>query len=159
MRLPLGLCLSFAVAATAPAYGCGTQLFSCEIGAKKLSLCLSDRTVIYSFGPEGAPELVLERDLLTVEYVPWAGVGRTLYESVQLENAGIAYDVWHGLDRLEENAALDGGVSVLQGEATLANLLCNPGTAMGDIDPLFDAIEAAGRCFSLDTRKWGPCAD
>lgn len=113
----------------------------------------------YTFGPEAEPELALERDVLDVDYVPWAGVGRTLYESVRLENGGYVYEVWHGIDRLDLDAVLEGGVTVSRGEESIAALRCDAGSAEGNIYPLFEAIEAAGRCFSLETRVWGACGE
>lgn len=151
--LAAGLWLLSATAATA----CDVPVFSCDVGAKRLSICLTGETLTYSFGPSGAPELLIDTDLSRLDYIPWAGVGRHLFESVRLRNGDYTYEVWHSLDRLDPDATLEGGVIVFQGDDTLADLSCTPRTARGDLYTLFVAIEATGRCFDLNTRTWGAC--
>lgn len=132
----------------------GTRLLSCPIGRKELDLCLTTTALRYSFGPAGAPELVLTTPIAEAAYQPWSGVGGSIWDAVAFPHRDITYEVWTSLDRNDPGAIWQGGVNVLQGESLLAELTCAPGTVQGDLTAIFTAKEAAGQCWSHDAFRW-----
>ncbi len=149
---------------TSPALACpGTVLFDCPIdaGAKRLTACLTADGVTYAFGRSGAaPELELNRPLDQIDYVPWNGVGRSLYESLTFRNKGYGYHVWSSVDRLDLEQPLTGGVVVFRGEKDLARLDCDVGQVEAAIDLLFEAKTSVGYCWDFANRLWSKdCTD
>lgn len=132
----------------------GQTILSCPIGKKQLELCLNGPIATYSFGPKGRPELILSSPIATLDYTPWSGIGRSIWESVTFQNDGISYEVWAGVDRMAENAVYEGGVNVLKGDAVLAQLSCNAGSQVTDLDPVYQAKLAVGQCWNLETYQW-----
>ncbi|MBE2278345.1 MAG: hypothetical protein IAE87_18850 [Rhodobacteraceae bacterium] len=132
----------------------GEVLLSCPIGRKHLELCLTPEAVLYSFGPKGNPELKLAVPVTEAAYQPWPGVGRTIWDSVQLFNGGITYEVWTSIDRDDPAALWEGGINVLKGEALQAELTCAAGSVTNDLTAIFAAKEAAGQCWSFDNLRW-----
>lgn len=148
------LCLALCAPATAFAACPGEVLLSCPIGKKQLDLCLTSSAVTYSFGPRGAPELVLSSPLTEAAFQPWPGVGSAIWDAVSFTNKGTTYEVWTSLDRNTPNAVWEGGVNVLKGEALVAQLTCAPGTVQGELSAIFAAKEAAGLCWSHESFRW-----
>ena len=135
-------------------------LLSCsfEAGAKTLNVCLAEGNPTYEFGQTGAsPDLSLAPDLLDVDYRPWPGVGRALFEELTFYNAGYSYMVYSIFDRLDENAVMEGGIIVSQGNTELAQLECDPGSGTAGIDRLFNAMQSRGQCWDHAQHLWGPC--
>ncbi len=141
---------------------------SCTVqgGAKTLSVCIDGRTLHYAFGPVSrAPELVLSRDVTEVNYTPWPGVGRTIWEEVGFENLGHVYTVHGWLDRIPAEEAdedpprpMGGGVTVTRGDETLVKLACDPDSAeFFWTDAVSHAMAEAGRCWDWDTQTWQHC--
>lgn len=157
MRLALVL---IALAAPADAACRGETLFSCEIGRKRLEVCLNGQSVSYRFGPEGRPELELATSLRQTVYQPWPGVGRAIWEAVSFTNRGTTYEVWSSFDRLAPEARTEGGVNVLTGSEVTAQLTCRPGSVSAGLDLLYGAKEAIGQCWNRDLQAWtaAPCA-
>lgn len=137
----------------------GTELVSCQVkgSAKWLELCLAGSTLRYSFGPKGAPELVLTRDIGEVVYTPWPGVGRTIWEDVQIRNKGITYAIHTWVERPLDESDPGGsgtGVAVLRGDDPLAEIEC-AGEQTADFTPLGVELIARGYCRAVDRWKRG----
>lgn len=162
MRLSLvAACLALSpLAAAAQTYCSGVPLFHCQAGSKTIDLCLVGDVAVYRFGPTGrAAELVLERHVTEVGMQPWNGVGRYLWEEVTLYNSGYSYALNYSVDRLAQGAPLPtGGVTVAQGNRTLANVECTPGTVRAhDFYPVYERKEANGQCWNRQTFEWQRC--
>jgi hypothetical protein len=147
------------LALAAPAHaGCqGDEAFSCQIGAKRVEVCYWKGMLTYSFGREGKPELTLNEPLETVAFTPWPGIGSSLWETVAFRNEGYTYEVWTSVERdPEANEPRAGGIRVTQGEATVAELTCDRGTAT-PMDALYDLKDGIGQCWDMGTQSWGGC--
>ena len=138
----------------------GQEIFSCQIGANILQICNSKGALIYSFGPEGKPDLTIAEPLETVDYTPWPGIGGDIWETVTFSNAGVSYEVWTSVSRdPEATTGRQGGVRVTEGETTLAELKCNPDSA-GFLDSIYDAKTAVGQCWNFEAKRWADtCPD
>ncbi len=158
----LAACLA-AMPLSAAAQGCfgtGLPLFHCESGGKAVDLCLQGDVVLYRFGPaQGAAELLLGRKVGEVHMRPWNGIGRHLWEEVTLFNGAYSYGINYSIDRLAEGEPqVAGGVTVRQGDKTLADLTCAAGSVtVHDFYPIFEAKEAAGQCWNRESFAWGAC--
>ncbi|CUH85757.1 hypothetical protein [Thalassovita mediterranea] len=153
------LCATLAI----PVYACpegATPLVSCPLqdGAKVLQTCLLGDHVTYAFGKAGeTPDLHLARPVTDVAMTPWPGIGRYIWEDFTFTNGATSYRVFYGFDKMAEGAAqLTGGVAVEQGDKVLAELYCDAGQVItsGYPLPLFEAKEAAGQIYSLETQSW-----
>ncbi len=144
-----------------------TETFlSCSMsgGSKVVDVCVGGAEVTYAFGPPGGvPELSLAEPLETVDYRPWPGIGRTMFERVLFQNGTVTYDVAATIDRdfddRTESVAVtvSGGITVLQGETELATLICDPDSADAPFGVLSDAKARIGQCWDLDSRVWAAC--
>ncbi|MFY0634714.1 MAG: hypothetical protein JXQ91_12955 [Vannielia sp.] len=126
-------------------------------GAKELRGCWGPGDAGYQFGPEGgAPELVISVPLAQLDFIPWAGVGSSIWEEVNFANADVQYSIWHRVDRAPEGDPPSAGVTVTRGDETLAELTCDPGTISANFEGLYQAKAAIGQCwrdFSWQTCK------
>ena len=144
------------------ACGAKEQTFmSCNIAAstKTLSVCYDDANAYYRFGVAGeVPELVLQSTIADLDYRPWNGLGRAIWEEVGFENQGYTYAVHAGFDRpwgdevyedvLERNF---GAVSVTRNGDIIAELECARATVDYSWDDLlWKAKENLG--FTWDDR-------
>lgn len=132
---------------------------ACQIegSGKSLRVCFDDGTVHYRFGPLGqSPELALSSSVAKVDYTPWPGIGRAIWENVRFTNAGYIYEVYAGFDRMsEDDSAGFGGVRISFGDKDVAVLTC--ATDALDFtwgEGLFAAKEAAGMMFDHEARTW-----
>ncbi|MCG7492993.1 hypothetical protein [Thalassobius sp. Cn5-15] len=153
------LCATLAI----PAYACpdgATPLVSCPLqdGTKYLQTCLLGDHATYAFGATGQlPDLHLARPVADVEMTPWPGIGRYIWEDFTFTNGATSYHVSYGFDRMAEGEAqMSGGVVVEQGDNVLAELHCDLGhvTTSGYPLSLYEAKEAAGQVYSLETQTW-----
>lgn len=135
-------------------------LVSCTLrkGTRQLETCLSGTQATYAFGRHGAaPDLFLQRAVTEVEMQPWPGVGSAIWEAFVFENQGVTYRVHYGVERggAAESPAY-GGVTVEQDGKELASFDCDVGSVLtsGYPLPLFEAKEAAGQVYSLETQSW-----
>lgn len=88
-------------------------LFFCQTeNGKLIELYDLGDTIKYSFGPENDPEIVLEVPRSEASTYQWAGVGRSIYYSVDIPNANTVYTVFISEDRLSERRSVTGGVDV-----------------------------------------------
>jgi hypothetical protein len=134
-----------------------TEVFSCQIGEKTLLVCHWKGALIYSFGPANAPDLTIAEPLETVAYTPWPGFSRSIWSAVRFENKGISYEVWSSFDRMDENAVQEGGVTVLEGDVTLASLTCNRGSVSRDLEVISELKSSIGQCWDFASQSWLPC--
>jgi hypothetical protein len=133
----------------------GEEVFSCQIGQKSVEVCHWKGMLTYSYGPEGRPELFLNEALETVAFTPWPGIGSSLWETVAFRNEGYIYEVWTSVERdPEATEPRSGGVRVMQGDATVAELACNRGTAT-PMEALYDLKDGIGQCWDMQTQTWG----
>lgn len=144
---------------TLPAHAAcqGDQGFACQIGSRQLEVCYWKGMLTYSYGPEGKPEITLTEPFETVAFTPWPGIGSSLWESVAFRNDGYVYEVWTSVER--DPASTEpraGGVRVLQGDKTVAELDCDRGTA-SPMEALYDLKAGIGQCWSVETQLWGAC--
>ncbi len=146
----------------------GQDVFmSCQIEGRQtvLSVCLGPELATYSYGPKGGPaELTLSEPLTSLEYTPWPGVGRAIWEEVAFTNGPYRYTVSAGFDRMfgDETEAdhptpYFGGVIVQRDDAVLAELTCdrrltNFGAFGGD--PIYEAKTAAGQEWDSREGVW-----
>jgi hypothetical protein len=149
--------LVFLLAAPAHAACPGDTAFSCPIGKKTLEICHAKGLLTYQFGRKGKPELIISEPLETVAYTPWLGIGRAIWDSVAFENEGVTYEVWSSFDKMDENAVLEGGVNVMEGDTLLATLTCDKGSVGAALDAISDLKGGIGQCWDFDSRAWGMC--
>lgn len=150
--------LILALLATPASAACqGDEAFSCQIGKKTLEVCSWKGALIYSYGREGKPELTIADPLETVAYTPWPGIGRAIWDTVAFQNGGATYEVWTSFDKMDENAVLEGGVNVMQGDKTLASLTCDKGSVAHSLDPIMDLKSSIGQCWASESQSWGSC--
>jgi hypothetical protein len=155
MRAALILAL---LAATSASAACqGDEAFSCKIGQKTLEVCYWKGMLTYSYGRDGKPELILTEPLETVAYTPWPGLGRAIWDTVAFRNAGVTYEVWTSFDKMDENAVLEGGVYVMEGETMLASPTCDRGSVAHGLDTISFMKAGIGQCWEPETQSWGNC--
>ncbi len=144
------------LALTAPAQATcqEEEVFCCPIGKKVVEVCAWRGELTYSFGRKGSPELILYEPLETVAYTPWPGIGRAIWDSVAFQNEGVTYEVWSSFDKIDENAVLEGGVNVMEGDKTLATLTCDKGSVTRALDAIGDLKAGIGQCWDFDSRRW-----
>lgn len=145
------------LAAPASAACQGDEAFSCRIGKKTLEVCSWKGALIYSYGREGKPELTIAQPLETAAYTPWPGIGRAIWDRVAFQNEGTTYEVWTSFDKMDENAILEGGVNVMQGDKTLASLTCDKGSVAHSLDPIMDLKSGIGQCWNPEAQAWDSC--
>ncbi|MEL6573809.1 MAG: hypothetical protein AAFQ64_19320 [Pseudomonadota bacterium] len=141
---------------------CDTPFMKCTFqgGAKAVEICLSGSDVSYTFGRVGnAAELALSVPVVDVDYLPWPGVGSSIWETVTFYNDGYSYEVLVGFERNPENPAHFGGITITKAGQELATLSCDPGSIdWGWGTDLFDAKAAAGLCWDYGRdADWKPC--
>lgn len=135
-------------------------VFSCQIGDKQLEICHETDSITYSFGPPGQPEMLITEAMDSVVFTPWPGVSSSIWETVLFTNEGYGYEVWTAIERNgDENAPLEGGVRVLQGEDLVAELSCDSGTPSNSLDVLWDLKEAIGMCWEFGSQSWKTTCD
>lgn len=133
----------------------GETVFSCQIGAKALEICYEAETLIYNFGPPGAPELTIVEPLASAIYQPWPGAGSAIWESLTFVNGSYAYEVFTSVERNGDiNAPLQGAVYVSQNGASVTDLACDPGTPSNALDVVWDLKESIGQCWDFANQSW-----
>jgi hypothetical protein len=157
------------IAFTNPAWAAclaGEEAFmTCQIenSTKSLRVCFDDQTTFYRFGTVGKPpELTLSEPIVTVDYRPWPGVGRSIAEGVTFMNDDYTYNVFAGFERMfgdEEYEDIPhrsfGGVRVQQGGIHMIELVCALKTvefAWGE--GLWSAKHNLGVVWSYETDDW-----
>ena len=138
----------------------GDKVFTCQIGAKALELCHIGDDLTYAFGPKGTPDLTITEPLLTVNFTPWPGVGSAIWETVVFVNDDYAYEVWTSVERDPESTeGRHGGIRVLKGDETIAELECDQGTPLQSLDGIWDLKESVGLCWEFGSQSWKTTCD
>lgn len=98
---------------------------------KQIQLLDLADTLQYKFGKNSQPELIFSVPKNQAIYMPWRGVGRTEYYSIELQNQEFTYHLYSSLDRMyysHSNNALtkkpQGGVSVDKQNQSIAQFEC-----------------------------------
>jgi hypothetical protein len=131
------------------------QVFSCQIGQKTLQVCHWKGALIYQFGPEDRWELSITEPLETADFKPWNGIGRYIWETLTFRNKGVSYEIWTSVERgPDATTGLEGAVTIREGDAELARLTCNPGTASTSLDSINDLKSAIGQCWDYESQTW-----
>lgn len=120
---------------------------SCPVegSGKWLEVCAEDWGAVYRYGLLGRPELELTEPYGALDYEPWPGVGRSIWETVTFYNGAYSYSVYISVDRMDENVAPEGGVAVRKGEEVVASLTCAEGRAdIGWTERLTEGKNRAG---------------
>lgn len=153
--------LTLATSAHAQCASEGQTFLSCSLekSGKHLSVCLEGDRAVYRFGPKGTPELTLSQPLDRLDYRPWNGVGSSIWEEVRFVNSDITYAVYGSILRIAADAAdgpnLSGGVEVLRGDTSLANLACARKTVVFPwSEAISDAKRAAGLTWDRSSQSW-----
>ena len=152
--------LLLALLASPAAAACpgGDRVFWCQIGPKALELCHTDGALIYSFGPKGRPELTIAEPLETVDFTPWPGIGRYIWETVAFRNAGFTYQIHTSVERgPDATTGLVADLTVFDGDAEIALLACDMDTATNSLDRIYDLKAEIGQCWDMESRSWGLC--
>ena len=132
-----------------------SEVFSCTIKGKPLEICHWKGALIYNYGPKAKPELSIAEPLETVTFTPWPGVSSSIWETVAFQNKGYTYEVWTSVERdPEATSGRSGGVRVMQGDKTVAELDCDAGTASNSLDVIYDLKEGIGQCWEFETQSW-----
>jgi hypothetical protein len=155
MRLSLAVLVVFLPLVAQAECQNDAQVFSCKVGKKTLQICHWKGALIYQFGPKDKWELSIAEPLETIDFTPWPGIGRYIWETVAFRNEGYTYEVRTSAERgPDATDGLQGGVHVLQGDATVAEVTCDPGTPSNSLDVIYDLKESIGQCWDFDTRRW-----
>lgn len=133
----------------------GETVFSCQVGQKALEICYEQETLIYNFGPPGAPELVIAEPLASATYQPWPGVSSSIWETLSFFNAGYVYDVTTSVSRdAGADETLQGAITVWQNDSIVAEVACDHGTASNSLDVVWNMKEAIGQCWDFENQTW-----
>ncbi len=137
-----------------------SEIFSCTIQGKPLQICHWRGSLIYNFGPEEKPELSIAEPLQTVQFTPWPGMGRYMWETVTFTNRNYAYEVWTSIERgPEATTGLVAAVTVYKDGNEIARLECDEGTPSNALDQINDLKHAIGQCWDYDTETWTNICD
>ncbi len=135
-------------------------------GRKAVDVCVEGDSMTYRFGRVGkAPDLALSVPVVDVDYLPWPGIGRAIWETVTFQNGKTSYAVTGVIDRKfsddeegEIQAEISGVIDVNEGGETLATLECDAGSVnFGYGGSIYDAKKAAGQCYNLEEQRWESC--
>ncbi|WIV52320.1 hypothetical protein QQG91_15160 (plasmid) [Marivivens sp. LCG002] len=147
--------------------GCpqGTEAFNtCQIEGRntEVAVCFDDRNVSYSYGSIGSPpELELSSPVERVDFEPWPGLGRSIYEEVTFYNGDYSYTVGGGFERpfSDEEAQQElrrfGWVEVMHLGEQIAYFECRPETVTyGFGGGLYDLKVAANQSWDQYSLSW-----
>jgi len=143
---------------------------SCTLrgGARTLQVCLNGPDALYRFGSTGKrPDLEVTTPVSALEYLPWPGIGRDIWETVTFSNGAFRYEVATGFSRIPQDddgsdagqPPVYGSVHVTENGAAIADLQCDAGTVeWGYGGGLSDAKSALGLCWTgYPDSIWRPC--
>lgn len=147
--------LAAGLAGSATASCTDDPFLTCTTGGKTLSLCLGEGTATYSFGPAGKPELVMTRPISEVDYVAWNGFGRYPTDQVVFRNHSYTYLIASGYDRHEDgDRPYEVAILVERDDQIVARLSCRETFNTNPLTPIWNAKEAAGQCWQIESRDW-----
>lgn len=135
-------------------------------GRKSLDVCASKDVVIYNFvGKSEEDSLDISVNIPELDYTPWPGIGRTIWERITLYNDGVRYEVYGGINReypQDENNEMKtstfGGVEVFQEDRLLATLECDDGSVEFSYGAeIVDAMQSHNLCWDHSSKDWIGC--
>jgi len=106
-------------------------IFSCStVKGKTIEVCDAGKFITYTFGsPQAKPEIALNVPRDKVTTFQWSGIGRYLSYAVDIPNdsanSKTTYSVFHGMDRITKEHAIEAGVNVLVDGKLLATVRCS----------------------------------
>ncbi len=102
-------------------------IFSCSTAkGKTIEVCDAGKSITYTFGsPQAKPEIALNVPRDKVTTFQWSGIGRYLSYAVDIPNGTTTYSVFHGMDRITKEHAIEAGVNVLVHGKLLATVRCS----------------------------------
>ena len=102
-------------------------IFSCSTAkGKTIEVCDAGKSITYTFGsPQAKPEIALNVPRDKVTTFQWSGIGRYLSYAVDIPNGTTTYSVFHGMDRITKEHAIEAGVNVLVDGKLLATVRCS----------------------------------
>ena len=102
-------------------------IFSCSTNkGKTIEVCDAGKSITYTFGsPQAKPEIALNVPRDKVTTFQWSGIGRYLSYAVDIPNGTSTYSVFHGMDRITKEHAIEAGVNVLVDGKLLATVRCS----------------------------------
>lgn len=135
-------------------------------GAKTVQVCMNGEDAVYRFGSTGAqPELEITTPLDTVDYLPWPGIGRDIWETVTFANGPYRYEVATGFSRPMEGDDSDleptyGSIVITRNALPVTRLECDPGSVDWSYGGgLYDAKTSRGLCWGgYPAEVWLPCS-
>ena len=92
--------------------GSTTLFFCATTSGKQIELCDVGKSISYSFGKTGKPEIALSVPRAQASTSQWNGMGRSISYSVDVPNGNAVYSVYFSADRLSEEHPVDAGVAV-----------------------------------------------
>lgn len=141
--------------------GNAEEVFTCTVsgGKKQVTICSGDGIARYLFGKAGRdPELELSAQVAELHYMPWNGIGRSIYEEVAFDNGAHTYTVYAALDRTilegDPQDPISGGVVVTKGDQTLAELTCDAGSVRHSLDGFYAQKQNLGQCWDHHAFAW-----
>jgi hypothetical protein len=121
----LGMGILASTSANAWAQTQDEVLFYCTTEqGKVIKLYDLGETIQYSFGPANQPEIVLNVSRNQATTYQWAGVGRSIYYSVEVPNGDTIYNIFWSVDRLESDHPIYAGVDVHINREYVATVPC-----------------------------------
>ena len=100
-------------------------IFQCTTpNGKQIQLLDNGKTLEYSFGKVGKPEIVVRVLRSQARYYDWRGVGRSIAYSVDIPNGDVVYNIHHAYDRIEQKIAA--GVAVQMPSNQWVEVNCHP---------------------------------
>jgi hypothetical protein len=140
-----------------------TNILTCKVGSKQLSLSIRDDNITYSFGPKGNPELVLKEPVAIVDFKPWNGWGSTDTNTVTFANNAYTYTVVSATSYGNYRDGIhyhDVSIWVERDGKEVAILQCKDQTEGDPLDHLREAKTAIGQCWDRELEQWSEnCAD
>lgn len=169
MRYALVFCLLASPASAA--CRTGEQVFmSCQIeqSTKTVSVCYDEMRAYYRFGVAGqVPELSLAKPIADLDYRPWNGLGKDIWEEIRFRVGPYEYAVHGGYERPwgdelpEDNPYRNfGAVSVAYQGEVFMDLECDRATIdFTWADDILRAKERLGFVWDDRAREWSAKTD
>lgn len=118
------------------------MLFSCATkNGKRIELTDAGKTIDYSFGKVGKPDLALRVPRASATTYQWKGIGRYVNYEVNVPNGDTVYSVYSSLDKIEQTWT--GGVRVTVKGREVADVKCLESAK--NIDQLYEAADLRPR--------------
>lgn len=103
-------------------------VFQCKnINGKQIQVQDLGKTLRYSFGKPGHPEIVVNVPREQARRHPWGGTGAFISDDLDIPNGDIVYSVNFSVNRMSDQHEIEAGVTVYKAGSgeTLARIPCN----------------------------------